>query len=173
MVPALDILNYGHCNNVCYLWFRLSMVPALDILSYGVCLMFVIYGSGVRHPQFRRLLNCLLQMVPALDILSYGHCYNVCYILFRLSMVPALDILSYGVCLMFVIYGSGVRHPQFRRLLNCLLQMVPALDILSYGHCYNVCYIWFRRQTSLDTAFVKMFVIYDSGVRYPQLRPLL
>ena len=22
MVAALDILSYGHCNNVCYLWFR-------------------------------------------------------------------------------------------------------------------------------------------------------
>jgi len=51
--------------------------------------------------------------------------------------------------------------------------MVPALDILSYGVCYNVCYLWFRRWTSLVTAFVKRLVIYDSGVRYPQLRRLL
>jgi len=54
--------------------------------------MFVIYGSGVRHPQLRRLLTCLLSVVPELDILTYGHCNTVCYLL-----VPALDILSFGV----------------------------------------------------------------------------
>jgi len=42
---------------------------------------------------------------------------------------------------MFVIYGSGVRYPQFRRLLNCLLSMIPALDILSYGIYYIICYL--------------------------------
>jgi len=46
---------------------------------------------------------------------------------------------------MFVIYGSGVRHPQLLRLLKRLLFIVPALDILSYGVCFNVCYLWFRR----------------------------
>jgi len=47
----------------------------------------------------------------------------------------------------FVIYSSGIRHPQLRRLLKCLLSMVPALDILS-------------------KAFVKMLVIYGSEVRH-------
>jgi len=45
---------------------------------------------------------------------------------------------------MCVIYGSGFRHPQLRRLLKGLLSMVPALDILSYGHCNTVCFPWFR-----------------------------
>jgi len=46
---------------------------------------------------------------------------------------------------MFVIYGSGVRHPLLRRLLKFVLSIVPALDILSYGHGNNVGYLWFRR----------------------------
>jgi len=45
---------------------------------------------------------------------------------------------------MLVIYGYGVRHPQLRCLLTCLLSMVLALDILCYGYINNVCYLWFR-----------------------------
>ena len=144
MVPALDILSYGHCNCVCYLWFRrqTSLVKAF-------VKMCVIYGSGVRHPQLRRLLTCLLSMVRR-----------------QISSDKAF-------VKMFVIYDSGVRHPQLRRLLKGLLSMDPALDILSYRVCYNVCYLWFRCQISSVSAFVKLFVIYDSGVRHPQLRHLL
>ena len=68
---------------------------------------------------------------------------------------------------MFVIYGSSVKHLKLRCLLTCLLSIVPALDILSYGHCTTVCFLWFRRSTSLVTVFVKMFVFYNSGVIHP------
>ena len=93
MVPALDILIYGHCKNVCYLLFRrkTSSVRAfvLMVVIYGsgvryhqlgrllksvLSMVPVIYGSGVRHPQFRRLFKCLLSMVRALNIPSYGVC---------------------------------------------------------------------------------------------------
>ena len=137
LVAALIILSYGHCNNVCYLWFRRQTSSVNAFVN-----MFVIYGSGVSHLKLWRLLTCLLSMVPALDILSYGHCNTVCFLWFRrllkclLSMVQALAILSQGVCynvcylwsrrqtslftvivIMFVNYGSGVRHPQTRPLL--------------------------------------------------------
>ena len=125
MVPALDILSQGHCYKVCYLQFR------------------------VRHPQLGRLLNCLLSIVPVFDILSYGHCYNICYLQFRRQTSLVTAIVK-----MLVIYGSGVRHSQLGRTLNCLLSIVPALDILSYCHCYNVCYIWFWRQTSIVTVLL-------------------
>ena len=59
MVPSLDILNYGHCNNVCYLWFRRKTCLVKAFVN-----MFVIYGSDVRHSQLRRLFKRLLSMVP-------------------------------------------------------------------------------------------------------------
>ena len=144
MVPALDILSYGHCNSFCYLWFRrqTSLVTAF-------VKMCVIYGSGVRHPQLRRLLTCLLSMIRR-----------------QISSDKAF-------VKMFVIYDSGVRHPYLRHLLKGLLSMDPALDILRYRVCYNVGYLWFLCQISSISAFVKLFVIYDSSVRHPQLRRLV
>ena len=95
---------------------------------------------GVRHTQLRRLLTCLLSVVPALDILTYGHCNTVCFLWLRRYSCLVTAFVN-----MFEIYGSGVRHPQLRRLLYCLLSIFSALDILSYGQGNNVCYLWFRR----------------------------